>query len=56
MTPDAGARADALSALVNLGYAHADAAQAVAEAEDAGAADTPALIRAALRRLAPGVA
>jgi holliday junction DNA helicase RuvA len=48
------AQAEALSALRNLGYAPADAAQAVAQAagEDAGA-DTPALIRAALRLLAP---
>lgn len=47
----AGARADALSALVNLGYAHGEAAQALAEAE--GEADAPAMIRAALRLLAP---
>jgi holliday junction DNA helicase RuvA len=48
------AQAEALSALRNLGYAPADAAQAVAQAagEDA-AAETPALIRAALRLLAP---
>lgn len=51
----AGAQADALSALVNLGYAHGEAAAAVAGA----AAQTPdaapeALIRAALRALAPG--
>jgi Holliday junction DNA helicase RuvA len=45
-------RADALSALVNLGYAPGEAASAVAEA-DAGAEDAPALIRAALRLLAP---
>ena len=49
----AGARADALSALVNLGYAHGEAAQALAEAEGGGADDAPALIRAALRLLAP---
>jgi len=46
--------ADALSALVNLGYAQGDAAQAVmtisAENPDA---DTAALIRAALKLLAP---
>ena len=54
----ATAAADALSALVNLGYGHGDAAQAVAtvagdspEAETA--ADTAALIRAALKLLAP---
>ena len=47
---DAQARADALSALVNLGYAQADAAAAVVGAEG----DDPALlIRAALRALAP---
>jgi Holliday junction DNA helicase RuvA len=58
--PDAGvalraaASAEALSALSNLGYAHGDAAQAVAQAAgevpDAG---TGALIRAALKLLAP---
>jgi holliday junction DNA helicase RuvA len=46
--------ADALSALLNLGYGQGDAAAAVAEAAgqapDAGTAD---LIRAALKRLAP---
>ncbi len=47
---DAGARADALSALVNLGYGPGEAAAAVAEAE---ADDAPGLIRAALRLLAP---
>ncbi len=48
------ATAEALSALANLGYGPAEAAQAVAEAAGADpAADTPALIRAALRRLAP---
>ena len=52
---DPGASAEALSALTNLGYGHGDAAAAVAEAQ-AGApeADTAALIRAALRLLAPG--
>lgn len=50
----AQAQADALSALSNLGYAPAEAAQAVAEAAQADpAAATPALIRAALRLLAP---
>jgi len=51
--PEAGAQADALSALVNLGYGHGDAAEAVARAADAGAADAQALIRGALRLLAP---
>lgn len=50
----AAAQADALSALVNLGYGTGDAASAVAEASgsapDAGSSD---LIRAALRLLAP---
>lgn len=47
-------QADALSALANLGYAPGDAVSAVARAAEAepGAA-TPALIRAALRLLAP---
>lgn len=50
----ASAQADALSALGNLGYAPGDAAGAVAQAagENDGA-DTPALIRAALKLLAP---
>ncbi len=50
----AGATADALSALVNLGYGQGEAAAAVAQAagESEGAA-TPALIRAALKLLAP---
>jgi Holliday junction DNA helicase RuvA len=48
------ATADALSALANLGYGPSDAAAAVAAAAgEAPGADTPALIRAALRRLAP---
>lgn len=52
--PHAGAqaRADALSALLNLGYGQGEAAAAVAEVDD-GAGDVPALIRAALRVLAP---
>ena len=46
--------ADALSALVNLGYAPGDAAQAVATAvDDQPEADTAALIRAGLKLLAP---
>ncbi len=56
--PAAGARAsaaaDALSALLNLGYGQSDAAEAVARAAgEAPEAATPDLIRAALRRLAP---
>lgn len=48
------AQAEALSALANLGYAPAEAASAVAEAAGADpTAATPALIRAALRLLAP---
>jgi len=51
---NASAQAEALSALSNLGYAPGDAAGAVAQAageqEDA---DTPSLIRAALKLLAP---
>jgi Holliday junction DNA helicase RuvA len=50
----AGVAADALSALANLGYAPGDAAQAVAAAAgDTPDADTPILIRMALKRLAP---
>ena len=50
----AGAQAEALSALTNLGYAPSEAASAVARAAgEAPGADTPALIRAALRALAP---
>jgi Holliday junction DNA helicase RuvA len=48
---EAQAAADALSALVHLGYGEGEAAAAVAEAE--AGLDTPALIRAALRALAP---
>ncbi|APE44228.1 Holliday junction DNA helicase RuvA [Sulfitobacter alexandrii] len=48
------AQADALSALGNLGYGPGDAAGAVAQAAgDMPDADTPALIRAALKLLAP---
>lgn len=48
------ATADALSALSNLGYAPGEAAAAVAAAAARDpAADSPALIRAALRALAP---
>lgn len=50
----AGATADALSALLNLGYGQGEAAAAVAQAagENEGTA-TPALIRASLKLLAP---
>ncbi|MGR3461828.1 MAG: Holliday junction branch migration protein RuvA [Roseovarius sp.] len=49
-----GAQAEALSALTNLGYGPGEAAGAVAQAAgEAGDADTAALIRAALRLLAP---
>lgn len=52
--PNASAQAEALSALGNLGYAPAEAAGAVAQAAgDDPDADTAALIRAALRLLAP---
>lgn len=51
---NASAQAEALSALGNLGYAPAEAAGAVAQAAgDDPDADTAALIRAALRLLAP---
>ena len=46
------AQADALSALTNLGYGPSEAAQAVATAAEEHA-DTSALIRAALKLLAP---
>jgi len=50
----ASAQAEALSALGNLGYSPSDAASAVAEAAGTDPqADTGALIRAALRLLAP---
>ena len=52
--PSAAATAEALSALANLGYGQSEAAPAVAEAAAAEpSAATPALIRAALRLLAP---
>ena len=51
---DPGAQAEALSALTNLGYGPGEAAGAVAQAAGEEAqADTAALIRAALRLLAP---
>lgn len=53
-TPQANATADAMSALVNLGYAQSEAASAVAQAgAETPDAATPALIRAALKLLAP---
>lgn len=52
--PNASAQAEAMSALGNLGYSPGDAAAAVAQAAgDAPDAETPALIRAALKLLAP---
>ncbi|MDZ7708749.1 MAG: Holliday junction branch migration protein RuvA [Roseovarius sp.] len=51
---DASAQAEALSALTNLGYGPGEAAGAVAQAAgEAPQAETAALIRAALRLLAP---
>ena len=48
-----GARSEAISALVNLGYAQSDAARAVASAaKDAGEEDVSQLIKAALKELA----
>ena len=50
----AGFTADALSALLNLGYTQSDAAQAIATAAaETPEADTATLIRAALKLLAP---
>ena len=47
-------RADALSALVNLGYGQGEAAAAIAEASAQEGLDTAqSLIRASLRLLAP---
>ena len=52
--PKANFTAEALSALTNLGYGSAEAAQAVAQAaESPEATDTAKLIRTALRLLAP---
>lgn len=51
---DPSAQAEALSALGNLGYSPGDAASAVAQAAgETDGADTPELIRAALKLLAP---
>ena len=47
---DSNAQADALSALVNLGYGHSDAATAIAQAGEGSASE---IIRNALRLLAP---
>lgn len=53
-SPSASSQSEALSALSNLGYAPGEAAAAVAEAAGADAdLDTPGLIRAALKLLAP---
>ena len=50
----AGSRSEAVSALVNLGYAQADASKAVlAASRNNPEADTSALIRAGLKELAP---
>lgn len=49
----AAAQADALSALVHLGYGPGEAAAAVAEAGTEAENDAAGMIRAALRRLAP---
>lgn len=49
---DGMAQADALSALVNLGYGHGEAATAVAQASGEGG-DAGTLIKAALKLLAP---
>jgi len=50
----AAVTAEALSALVNLGYSQGEAAAAVAEAAgEVEAVDTPVLIRTALKKLAP---
>ena len=52
--PSSSSQAETLSALKNLGYAPAEAAMAVAQAAgDTPEAETPALIRAALKLLAP---
>ena len=52
--PNQSAQSEALSALANLGYGPGDAAGAVAQAAgETPEADTPQLIRAALKLLAP---
>ncbi|MEL7469188.1 MAG: Holliday junction branch migration protein RuvA [Pseudomonadota bacterium] len=50
-TGDMQATADALSALVNLGYDRSEAAEAVADASREGADDAGALIKASLKLL-----
>lgn len=50
---EASAQADTLSALINLGYGHGDAASAIAQAANNGAETTANLIREALKLLAP---
>ena len=50
-TMEAGASQDALSALVNLGYARAEAYSAIVRAQRVGAADVSSLIAAALREM-----
>ena len=47
------AQAEALSALANLGYGPTEAASAVAQVAGEGAADVGAIVRAALKKLAP---
>jgi Holliday junction DNA helicase RuvA len=51
-TPRGGDAAEAVSALVNLGYKQHEAERAVARAEESGRGALPELIREALRRLA----
>lgn len=53
-TVNAGAQADALSALSNLGYGHSEAVQAILQVQkDDPQLDAAQLIKAALKRLAP---
>jgi Holliday junction DNA helicase RuvA len=54
MVAPAGAAADAVSALLNLGFRPADASAAVAAADEelGGAASLDALVRLALRKAA----
>ena len=49
-----GARGEAISALINLGYSQSEAARAVAAASrETPDADTGSLIKAALKELSP---